>query len=164
MRQRPDAECRGLIKRQGSRAGASSNKRAALISQESRIGGAGRNLETEQRLGYLLVKSRPRQKLPTQSRTVHLLDTPPSPPPPRLQLMAAAADARYELSLPSAAPPPDPASAPHLPDRIHGEGRSLTSRKGRRKRKGGALGSLPFLQSPSQQLERSPLSIWVRGP
>jgi hypothetical protein len=46
-------------------------------------------------LVYLLVKSRPRQKLPTQSRTAHRLETPPSPPPPppppRLQLMAAAA-------------------------------------------------------------------------
>ena len=41
-------------------------------------------------VNYLLVKSRPRQKLPTQSRKAHLLERPPSPPP-RLQLMAAAA-------------------------------------------------------------------------
>jgi hypothetical protein len=36
---------------------------------------------------YLLVKSRPRQKLPRQSSTAHRLDTPPSPP--FLQFMAA---------------------------------------------------------------------------
>jgi hypothetical protein len=40
--------------------------------------------------GYLLVKSRPRQKLPRQSSTAQRLDTPPSPP--FLQFMAADAD------------------------------------------------------------------------
>lgn len=40
---------------------------------------------------YPEVKSRPREKLPAQSRSTHRLATAPSPPPaPLLQLMAAA--------------------------------------------------------------------------
>jgi hypothetical protein len=46
--------------------------------------------ESQRGGGYLLVKSRPRQKLPRQSSTAQRLDTPPSPP--FLQFMAAADD------------------------------------------------------------------------
>jgi hypothetical protein len=52
--------------------------------REGGIGAAG---------GYLLVKSRPRQKLPRQSSTAHRLDTPPSPP--FLQFMAGDAAQRH---------------------------------------------------------------------
>ena len=103
---------------------------------------AGRNLEPEQPLGHLLVKSRPRQKLPTQSRTVHLLETPPSPAPPRLQLMAAAA--------PYPVPPPSSSSSrPGLsssPPRSNPWGETELDVEGRRDRgrEGGALGSWAF--------------------
>ena len=65
-------------------------------------------------VNYLLVKSRPRQKLPTQSRKAHLLETPPSPPPPRLQLMAAAEQCYdwYPSRSRPAAPPPGLSSSP----------------------------------------------------
>ena len=61
-----------------------------------------------------MVKSRPRQKLPTQSRKAHLLETPPSPPPPRLQLMAAAEQCYdwYPSRSRPAAPPPGLSSSP----------------------------------------------------
>jgi len=132
MRQRPDADCRAIIRRQDLERGqleeASSSNKLGFSKLEAREGIWSRSSGRV----YLLVKSRPRQKLPTQSRTAHLLDTPPpSPPPPRLQLMpaataaAAAAATRYELSLPQAARPPVPASAPRLPDRIHGRGTEL---------------------------------------
>jgi hypothetical protein len=59
-----------------------------LKKREGRIGAAG---------GYLLVKSRPRQKLPRQSSTAQRLDTPPSPP--FLQFMAAADAQRHRHQL-----------------------------------------------------------------
>jgi hypothetical protein len=82
-------------KRHGSRTSSSSSE-PAILSRESRIGETEKDKKqvagSKRLAGNLFVKSRPRQKLPTQSRTAHLLDTPPSatPPPTLLQLMAGA--------------------------------------------------------------------------
>lgn len=75
--------------------------------KKKRLGGL------KQLAGHLLVKSSPRQKLPTQSRRAHLLDTPP-PSPPFFQLMAAG------KTIGGVFPFSKLSVCPELPDRGHG--------------------------------------------
>jgi hypothetical protein len=75
-------------KRHGSRTSSSSSE-PGISNWRNREGEeAGGRIEAAS-WSHLFVKRRPRQKLPTQSRTAHLLDTPPSAPP-LLQLMSGA--------------------------------------------------------------------------